>query len=142
MIVFDLKCRGDHVFEAWFASSVAFADQREAGRIVCPICGDTDIAKAAMAPAVAAKGNRMGDQQTRKAKTVLQQLALAQARALAGSKWVGDAFPARARAMHAGEEEASPIHGVASPTDAKRLVDDGVRLVALPLPVVPPGTSH
>ena len=57
MISFDLKCAGDHVFEIWFRSSADFDSQREAGQINCPICGQSDIAKAVMAPAVGAKGN-------------------------------------------------------------------------------------
>ena len=40
MIVFDLSCAGDHVFEAWFASSSAYESQRERRLIACPVCGD------------------------------------------------------------------------------------------------------
>ena len=58
MIVFDLKCSGGHVFEAWFGSSAAYDAQRASGMIACPMCGAGDVAKAVMAPNVAAKGNR------------------------------------------------------------------------------------
>ena len=58
MIVFDLKCeRQGHVFEAWFGSSADYADQQARGLLTCPICGDAQVVKAVMAPAVAAKGN-------------------------------------------------------------------------------------
>ena len=57
MIVFDLKCGDGHVFEAWFGSSPAWEEQRAAGLVACPICGNGDVAKAAMAPNVGAKGN-------------------------------------------------------------------------------------
>ncbi len=36
MIVFDLRCSRAHVFEAWFASSGAFEDQRDARATVLP----------------------------------------------------------------------------------------------------------
>ncbi len=58
VIVFDLKCARAHVFEAWFGSSAAYEEQRASAMIACPICGDTRVAKAVMAPNVAAKGNR------------------------------------------------------------------------------------
>ena len=59
MIVFDLKCASHgHVFEAWFGSSADYEDQRARGLVACPICGDDEVTKAVMAPAVAAKGNR------------------------------------------------------------------------------------
>ena len=50
MIVFDLRCGGGHVFEAWFASSAAFDDQRERRLVACPVCGADEVEKAVMAP--------------------------------------------------------------------------------------------
>lgn len=58
MIVFDLKCANDHVFEVWFASSAAYEDQRARGLVVCGFCGSTDVGKAVMAPRLNAKGNQ------------------------------------------------------------------------------------
>src|SRR3546814_2063882 len=59
MIVFDLKCydRG-HVFEGWFGSSADYEKQRASGMIACPVCGDTQVRKAVMSPAVSAKSNQ------------------------------------------------------------------------------------
>ncbi len=34
MIVFDLRCSGGHVFEAWFGSSAAYEEQRAAARVL------------------------------------------------------------------------------------------------------------
>jgi len=34
MIVFDLKCRRDHIFEAWFPDSASFAEQVESGKVL------------------------------------------------------------------------------------------------------------
>lgn len=135
MIVFDLKCGQGHVFEAWFASSTAFAEQAEAGQVRCPLCDDADVVKAAMAPNVAPKGNRVAPAD---AKAAIRALAAAQARALETSAWVGGDFASRARAMHLGEEKPAPIHGQASLAEAKSLVEDGVPVAPLLLPVVPP----
>lgn len=137
MIVFDLRCGNDHVFESWFGSSAAYEDQRGRGLIACPICGASEVAKAVMAPAIAAKGNRaVAAADPRKA--VLAALAKAQAKALEGSEYVGTGFADRARAMHLGDEATAPIHGPASIEQAKALVDDGIAVAPLPLPVVPP----
>src|SRR3546814_7827127 len=59
MIVFDLKCydRG-HVFEGWFGSSADYEKQRASRMIACPVCGDTQVRKAVMSPAVSAKSNQ------------------------------------------------------------------------------------
>ena len=58
MIVFDLRCGAGHVFEAWFGSTADYDAQQARRLIACPVCDDTAIGKAVMAPAVPAKGNR------------------------------------------------------------------------------------
>ncbi|MDP1025927.1 DUF1178 family protein [Sphingomonas sp. KR1UV-12] len=142
MIVFDLRCDAGHVFEAWFASSAAWDQQRGAGHVACPICGDTRVEKAVMAPAVAAKGNRAAAMTPAALKQAVAMLASEQARMLNGSEWVGTSFAQRARAMHDGEEAHATIHGQASLAEAKALIDDGVPVAPLPLPVTPPDQVH
>lgn len=53
MILFALKCTADHRFEAWFRNGAAYDDQAAAHQIACPVCGDTGVAKAPMAPRIA-----------------------------------------------------------------------------------------
>jgi hypothetical protein len=140
MIVFDLKCGGGHVFEAWFGSSGDYESQRERKLVACPMCGDVEIAKAVMAPNVSAKGNRReGASDARPdPKAMMAALAAAQAKMLEGSSYVGLAFAEKARAMHLGDEPQAPIHGQASAAEAKALIEEGVAVAPLPLPVVPP----
>lgn len=71
-------------------------------------------------------------------KALLSALAKAQAKALSQSKWVGRDFADQARAMHYGETDKEQIHGEASPAEASQLVEEGVDLMPLPLPVQPP----
>lgn len=59
MILYLLKCTSDHRFETWFRNSAAYDALAAAHAISCPVCGDTRIAKAPMAPRIA-KG-RGGD---------------------------------------------------------------------------------
>jgi len=53
MILYRLRCSGDHVFEAWFKDSATYDEQAASGAIACPDCGDTAVAKAPMAPRIA-----------------------------------------------------------------------------------------
>lgn len=148
MIVFDLRCPQSHVFEAWFGSGAAYEDQRARGLLACPVCGDAEIGKAVMAPNVGAKGNTrtvvVPTPQTHASpspaalKAALHALATAQAQALAKSRWVGRAFADTARAMHEGDVATAPIHGETTLAEAKALIDEGVPVAALPLPIVPP----
>ncbi len=143
MIVFDLKCGGGHVFEAWFGSSDAYESQRNAGQVQCPVCNDGDVTKAVMAPAISPKTNSKPSSPSPNAlKAAMKMLAARQAKALESSEWVGTAFADRARAMHFGEEKQATIHGQASLAEAKALVEEGVPVAPLPLPVVPPEKTN
>ncbi|MFD1789052.1 DUF1178 family protein [Sphingomonas floccifaciens] len=138
MILFDLKCAGGHVFEAWFKSSGSYDEQRAGGLIACPVCSDTDIGKAVMAPNVAAKGNRGEAPSPAAIKAAIAAIASAQAEAIKDSQWVGTAFADTARAMHSGEKPVTAIHGQATRAEAKALVEEGVPVAPLLVPVVPP----
>lgn len=169
MIVYDLKCANDHVFEVWFASSQAYEDQRARGLVACAFCGSTEVGKAVMAPRLNAKGNQRdaslpavidapstpspvsisnapasapAPAEIAKLQAVLHALAQAQAKALEQSTWVGRDFADRARAMHYGEEDHAPIHGQADPDEAAALVEEGVAVAPLPFPVIPPDAKN
>jgi hypothetical protein len=151
VIVFDLQCGGAHVFEAWFASSAAYEEQRAHGLLVCPVCGDGDVAKAVMAPNVGAKGNSRSSPVSEASsavstaepspaaiKAAMQAIAGMQAKMLEKSEWVGRAFADRARAMHAGEADPAPIHGQTTRAEAEALAEEGVPVAPLLVPIVPP----
>ena len=129
MIVFDLQCReGGETFEAWFRSSADYEEQRAARLVECPFCQSSNVDKAPMAPSVPRKGSG----------NPLARLAAMQAEMLKGSRWVGEKFAETARAIHSGEIEPQQVHGSATIEQAKSLVDDGVPVAPLPLPVTPP----
>ena len=52
MIKFSLQCSQGHGFEAWFADSASFDDQRERGLVTCPHCNDASVQKTLMKPNV------------------------------------------------------------------------------------------
>ena len=134
MIVFDLQCgqSGDR-FEAWFRSNADYERQVEQGLVQCPSCQSIQITKAPIAPRVPRKSD--GEPGIDKA---IAKLASLQAELLRNSTWVSDEFADTARAMHLGEIDTTPVHGEATMEQAQALVEDGVPIAPLPLPVVPP----
>ena len=52
MILYNLRCHKDHVFETWFRDSAAYDSQTKAAVIECPVCGSSKVEKAIMAPHV------------------------------------------------------------------------------------------
>lgn len=129
MIVFDLQCRdGGETFEAWFRSTADYEQQRKTGLVQCPFCQSSNVDKAPMAPRVPRKGEQ----------DPLAKLAAIQNEMLKDSRWVGDQFVNTARAMHSGEMKREQVHGSATLEEAKSLVDEGIPVAPLPLPVRTP----
>ena len=144
MIVYELRCSGDHAFEAWFRDSTAYDEQAAKGAIVCPDCGDTAVCKAPMAPRIA-RGRRdaAGDQAggeggaTRTyahAKSAETRRALAELRRQVEEScdYVGDAFAEEARKIHYGETDEHNIYGEATDDEAQELTDEGIKVGKIP----------
>jgi hypothetical protein len=145
LIIFDLKCTPQgHVFEGWFGSTADYEEQHARGLVSCPLCGSLEIAKAAMAPAIGAKGNSAAplSSESERIKQGLAALAAEQKKMLETSEHVGDRFADEARAIHLGDAEARAIHGRASRAEAESLAEDGVPVAPLPFPVVAPGDEN
>ena len=70
---------------------------------------------------------------------LMRAMAAAQAEALKASRWVGGKFAEKARAMHYGEQDAEPIHGQATPDEARALIDEGVEVAPILFSIAPPG---
>lgn len=58
MIIFDLICAHNHIFEGWFSSSKDYETQKEKKLLLCPSCGSEDIKKSIMAPNIGLKTNQ------------------------------------------------------------------------------------
>lgn len=154
MIVFDLACSRSHRFEGWFRSTADYDDQLANGLLQCPQCGCAQVAKAPMAPAVPAKSNSRsdtatlpaagavsgGNEQALPARLVeaMKALARAQAETIGDSTWVGEEFARQSREMHYGERDEALIHGRATPEQAKELLEEGIAVAPLLIPVSPP----
>ena len=134
MIRYTLKCSQDHVFESWFADAEGFGRLRAAGHVACAICGDTDVQKTLMAPAVAPKGDAAapGPDLSRAASPRERALRKFREHVEANSEHVGKDFAKEARAMHDGQAPDRAIHGEASFAEARNLIEDGIPVAPLP----------
>lgn len=127
MILFQLRCDKDHLFEAWFRDNAAYDDQAAAGRIVCPHCGETRVDKAIMAPRLSkATGQALDAREARRMLAALRQTVEA------NCDHVGERFPEEARRIHYGETEARPIYGEATSEQADALAEEGIAVQRIP----------
>jgi len=130
MIRYSLKCDQAHEFEAWFRSSAACDEQRQAGHVGCVVCGSTNVEKALMAPGVKAE---RGEPDLTKAASPAEAMLVEMRRKIeTNSDYVGKEFATEARRIHEGETDKRSIWGEASLDDARALKEEGVPVAPIP----------
>jgi len=149
MKVFNLSCDHDHVFEGWFGRAEDFDRQVEAGLIQCPVCGSGGIRKLLSAPRInrgrgeARPTHAVGKTEPdvasppspSSAQLELQRLWIQMARqVIESTEDVGNRFAEEARRIHYQEKPARAIRGEATPREAADLADEGIEVLAFPMP--------
>jgi len=154
MILYQLRCRQAHDFESWFRDSATFDRQAASGHVTCPYCGTAKVAKAPMAPRLAAgsgprdEGSGQGQRgepgkptkrpapgearATEVAAKILQAVEAVREHVEETCDYVGDEFADEARRIKKGEAEERGIYGEASETEAAKLDDEGIQVFRLP----------
>jgi hypothetical protein len=128
MILFDLRCKDGHAFEAWFRDSAAYEDQVAARDLACPVCGSAEVSKALMAPAVNSRPKIDAGQ----AAEAMRLWRRVQNHVEKNFDHVGGRFAEEARKIHHGEAEKRSIYGEATKAEAKELRDEGIDVNQIP----------
>ena len=156
MIHYQLHCGDDHDFDGWFANSSGFEEQQARGLIACPHCGNTDVRRALMAPAIGKKGNAttsaepVGETGEAALPAVappampvvmpdpvlsdqmIEMIHKVRAEVEKNCDYVGSDFAEEARKIHYGEADARDIYGETTLDEAQELVEEGIDVTALP----------
>jgi hypothetical protein len=91
------------------------------------------VRKAIMAPAVAGtKAQKAPDVAPAMRSMMMEAMGKVRAHVEETFDYVGDAFAREARDIHEGKSEERGIYGEATPTEVKKLVEDGVPVAPLP----------
>ena len=150
VIVLNLSCEQQHLFEGWFASSSAFEQQCAQGQVACPVCGSTQIERRPSAPYVNTGASAPRRTSTTEPAPVAKDapamppltppitpevaatIMAVLRKAAKGSEDVGERFPEEARKIHYGEAEARSIKGKASSDDLGELLEEGILVMPVP----------
>lgn len=164
MLVVDLACAHGHRFEGWFASADELASQQARGLVSCPVCGVTQVERRSSATRLNVSGatkpdrhlaNEAGAQsqsrgtpaaptpahdaadgeQIRALVTGVQQQWIEAVRqVMANTEDVGARFADEARAIHHGDAPERAIRGQATAQEKSALAEEGIDVLALPVP--------
>ena len=147
MIHYQLECAKGHGFDGWFRDSAAFDAQAARRLVECPSCGETEVRRALMAPAVPRKGRELappappprppaeapvavaGERLPDHVRAMLQRL---RAEVEKNCDYVGEQFADEARRIHRGETDARGIYGETTPEQAEALSDEGIEVNRIP----------
>lgn len=159
MKVLNLRCAAGHGFEGWFGSEQDFLDQTAGHLVACPLCGDTGIDRLPTAPRLNLSGAK-APPASQASPTAAAPAAVREPGAeevvralqahwlhtvrevMAQTEDVGDRFPEEARKIHYGEAEARGIRGQATPEQRAELSEEGIEVLALPVPSGLKGPGH
>jgi hypothetical protein len=136
MKVLDLRCANGHGFEGWFASDDDFMDQNGRGLVECPLCSDRVVTRLPSAPRLNLSGAREEPKAEPKAADLQAAWLNAVRHLLENTEDVGERFPEEARRIHYGEREHRAIRGQASADEREALREEGIEIVAIPVPGV------
>jgi hypothetical protein len=149
MIVFNLSCGNDHLFEGWFESAANFEAQRDTNLLSCPVCGSPEIHKELHAPYVNTGAPRVTetrlaapDQQALHQAFFNKAMARLADQLVAHTEDVGEAFPEEARKIHYREAPERGIRGHATPDEISDLREEGIEVVSVPIPKYRLGNPH
>jgi hypothetical protein len=149
MKVLDLRCANGHGFEGWFASDDDYMAQNGRGQIECPLCADRVVTRMPSAPRLNLSGAKAPEVATPAAALPAAPSATATAMVPAEMQaaWmrvvrhvinntedVGTRFAEEARRIHYGEAQERAIRGAATPDEREALLEEGIEIMALPVP--------
>jgi hypothetical protein len=149
MIHYQLRCHADHEFDGWFKDSAAFDRQARLGLVECPTCGDKNVVRALMTPAVAKRNQaalpvpapqpQPGPQPPAAAlaagrlpdhlRALLQRMRQEVEK---NCEYVGPQFADEARKIHSGESDPRGIYGEATSEEAEALSEEGIQVARIP----------
>ncbi len=162
MLVLNLSCANGHLFEGWFGSNDDFESQQQRAMLSCPLCGVEQVTRMPSAPRLNVSHLRDGARERDAEPTPAEPAQQATSDGAAGTapapplpkqaQWtqlvahvlkntedVGDQFAEEARRIHYGETEQRGIRGSATADDTAALLDEGIEVMPLPLPVARKG---
>lgn len=147
MIVYNLGCGNEHRFEGWFSSADDYNQQTVSKLLSCPLCGDGRIARL---PHASHLSTGSAERALERAPTEAnpppkglphqyanlgaELLAHVMDKVLESTVDVGRAFPEEARKIHYHEAPERQIRGTASTREVQALREEGIEVVALPVP--------
>jgi hypothetical protein len=127
MIIYDLQCTHEHEFEGWFRSREEYDLENEAGRLSCPMCGDSRITLLPTGGHVSVKEREVKHDQRKNFVKALSDYVQK------NFDNVGTRFAEEALRMHYEEIDYRNIRGTMTDDEERELQEEGVEYLKVPV---------
>ena len=127
MIIYDLQCEHEHTFEGWFQSREEYDRENEAGRLTCPMCGDSQITLLPAGGHVSVKERAVNYEKQKHALKAISEFVEK------NFDNVGPGFAEEALKMHYEEIDYRNIRGTMTDDEEKELQEEGVDYLKVPV---------
>lgn len=140
MIVFELACECGFTFEGWFQDRRDFENQQTAAFLVCPDCGSKKVRKILSPIRTQSSKNdtpehpEKGTENSATLENVMEALKTVQEFVEENFEDVGTDMAAESLKIHYGVSKPRNIRGVTTELEEKRLKDEGINLLKIPMP--------
>jgi len=141
MIVFDLACICGFTFEGWFQDRQDFENQQNTSFLECPECGSHEIRKILSPIRSQSTGSDLDSLPQQNCtgsvsrEDVEKALATLQKFVAENFENVGTDLAKESLKIHYGISEPRNIRGVTTESDEKKLREEGINLIKIPMPV-------
>jgi hypothetical protein len=139
MIVFDLACVCGYTFEGWFQDRSDFENQQTASFLLCPHCGSREIRKI-LSPthfqsSISAEDSLASKCSSASVSPTDAEKALATLQKFVEENFedVGVDLAKESLKIHYGVAEPRNIRGLTTDSEEKKLKDEGIKLLKIPL---------
>ena len=133
MIIYDLKCENNHIFEGWFNDRTAFEEQKKKALVTCPVCGSLSID--IVPSSITVMGTRTGkSSKNDKDMSPMKDLRMLHEYIDKTFEDVGSKFAEVALKIHLGDEDNRNIKGTTTKTEEDTLREEGIPFIKIPIP--------
>ena len=140
MIVFDLACACGFTFEGWFQDRQDFENQQNTSLIECPECSSHKVRKILSPIRFQSPGSDVDSQSKQNCTDSISRedaeiaLETLQKFVAENFKDVGADLAKESLKIHYGISEPRNIRGVTTDSEEKKLREEGINLIKIPMP--------
>jgi len=127
MIIYDLQCAQEHIFEGWFKSREEYDRENQAQRLSCPVCSDSQITLLPTGGHVSVKERTVKRDNQKKFVRALSEYVEK------NFDNVGPGFAEEALKMHFKEIDHRNIIGTMTEEEETELQGEGVEYIKVPV---------